>query len=170
MQLLWFLVGLLVVVVVNAAVPEGPRIEGSKRLTQTVDCNGAVVFSAVSTPETTSPASSDKNQIINFDTSLIDKSVGFGRESGIFTTHCPGLYQFTFTATGDASSRFSFRKRPSASTTAWKTIAVTNKTGGSHILFIDMEVGEQAAIFVDAGSLSPATSHSFSGYRVSKKL
>lgn len=50
MQLLWFLVGLLVVV--NAAVPEGPRIEGSKRLTQTVDCNGAVVFSAVSSKST----------------------------------------------------------------------------------------------------------------------
>ncbi|KAK6623875.1 hypothetical protein RUM43_004824 [Polyplax serrata] len=166
MQLLWVLLSLLVAV--KSAVPDGPRLEGSKRFAQTVDCNGAVVFSAVTIPKKPSSAS-EKDRIINFDSSLIDKSVGFSRESGIFTTHCPGLYQFTFTATGDTSSRFSFRKRPSASTTSWKSIAVTEKSGGSHILFVDMEVGEQAAIFADAGSLSPSTSHSFSGYRVSKK-
>lgn len=45
MQLLWVLLSLLVAV--KSAVPDGPRLEGSKRFAQTVDCNGAVVFSAV---------------------------------------------------------------------------------------------------------------------------
>lgn len=66
------------------------------------------------------------------------------------------------------SSKFSLRKRPSSSTNSWTTIVTTGKSGGSHTVFVDMEVGEQAAIFIDNGSLS-TSSHTFSGYRVSKK-
>lgn len=166
MQFLWLLVGLTSV---YAAVPDAPRREGSKRLGQAVDCNGVVVFSAVTTPKNNREAKSGRNQIISFETPIIDKSIGFSRESGIFTSHCPGLYQLTFTATGDdANSKFSLRKRPSSSTNSWTTLVVTGKSGGSHTVFVDMEVGEQAAIFIDNGSLS-TSSHTFSGYRVSKK-
>lgn len=155
---LWLLVGLTSVA--YAAVPDAPR--------QAADCSGVVVFSAVKTSKN-GAGTSRKNQIVNFDKPITDK-VGYGRENGVFTAQCPGLYQLTFTVIGsDSNSIFSLRKRPSSSTNSWTTLVTTGKTGGSYTLFIDMGVGEQAAVFIDNGSLSTSSSHTFSGYRVSKK-
>ncbi|KAL0278883.1 UNVERIFIED_CONTAM: hypothetical protein PYX00_000565 [Menopon gallinae] len=167
MQFIWVFLGL--VAVAQSAVPEAPRNGKGKRIGQASDCNGAVAFSAVANPKDGKPPKKGANDVIVFDTPLIDKSIGYSRESGIFTTHCPGLYQLTFTAYGDSNSEFSLRKRPSPSTTSWNKIVATGKSGGTHTVFLDMEVGEQAAVFVDSGSPS-LSSHTFSGYRVYKKI
>jgi len=160
MQLLWLLVGLISVA--YSAVPNAPRKEGKSDLS--LDCKGEVAFSVSIKP---TREKEEKNEIITFDTSLIEKNYGYSRENGIFTTQCPGLYSISFTVKGDGlGSRFSLRERPSSLTNSWSTLITTDKKGGSYTIIHEMELGEQLAVFINDGALTKNSHHTFSGHKL----
>ncbi|KAJ9588521.1 hypothetical protein L9F63_018103 [Diploptera punctata] len=153
------------------AVPDPPKgVVGTRKFASNIhDCNGAVAFSGAGA---LAPTKQD-NGLLGFRTSLIDKSVGWSRESGEFTCYCPGLYQFTFSGSGKtAESRFVLKKKASNDEN-WTTVVSSGGGGGTNVALLDMEVGDKAAIFIEGGGLAPESEEApvstFSGIRIAKK-
>jgi hypothetical protein len=89
---------LAVLSVCTAAVPDPPEgvVGVRKYATNLHDCNGPVAFSSASA---IAPIKEDRGKL-GYRKVLIDKGVGWSRESGEFTCFCPGLYQFAFAGSG----------------------------------------------------------------------
>lgn len=68
--------------------------------------------------------------------------------------------------------RLSLRLKPKGKS-EWKTLLATGAGGGSGMVLVDMDVGDQAAVWLDSGKLDTATgaapTTSFIGLRVAKK-
>lgn len=164
------------VAIVFAASPNPPRrtqdgLNGARRLASAVDCSGAVAFSGAGT------RTIHAGGLVSYRTVLNDRGVGWSLETGEFTCHCPGLYQFSFAGYGDSpNTRLTMKKRL-ANATDWTGVVSAGgraSGGGSNTALLDMEVGDQAAVWLDSGNLvtdddrqSPSTS--FSGFRIIKK-
>ena len=82
----------------GAAVPDLPKgvVGARKYATNLHDCNGAVAFSSAGA---IAPTKQDNGKL-GYRKALIDKGIGWSRESGAFTCFCPGLYQFAFAGNG----------------------------------------------------------------------
>ncbi|KAG8038983.1 hypothetical protein G9C98_003290 [Cotesia typhae] len=146
----------------NGAKPNPPSsgitTVGSLKLANAEDCAGVVAFSATSGLKT--------NTRLKFSQTQVNKGVGYVAETGIFTTHCPGLYQFSLAGYGTADLKLTLKRKANRSDD-WTPIVSTGIGGGSNLVFLDSEIGDQLAVFVDSGNPNEGTS--FSGYRVAKK-
>ena len=97
---------------------------------------------------------------------LLDQGVGYAASTGIFTTFCPGLYQFSFAGYGSSDLRMSL-KRKLSKTDSWQSVVSTGPAGGANLVLLRMAVGDQVAVFVESGKVDDSTT--FSGYRVAKE-
>ncbi|KAK0162244.1 hypothetical protein PV327_008596 [Microctonus hyperodae] len=162
-MLVWtILLGLSAGLLVNAARPDPPRsgitTVGSLKLATAEDCVGLVAFSATS--------STNNDAQLIFRETLVNKGVGYIAETGIFTTHCPGIYHISFAGYG--SDLKLTLKRKANNSNSWKPIVSTgSRYGGANQVILDCDVGDQFAVFVDAGKSNEGTT--FSGYRIAKK-
>ncbi|XP_034934511.1 uncharacterized protein [Chelonus insularis] len=162
-MLVWaVLLGLTTSLLVNAARPDPPSsgitTVGSQKLATAEDCARVVAFSA------TSGFKNDAH--LKFSQTLVNKGVGYIAETGIFTTHCPGLYQFSFSGYGSTDLKLTLKRKANKSD-SWLPVISTGTGGGSNLVLLDSEAGDQLAVFVDAGKSTEGTT--FSGYRVAKK-
>ncbi|XP_012282924.1 uncharacterized protein LOC105701076 [Orussus abietinus] len=150
-----------VAILADAAVPDPPTsgitTVGSLKLATAADCAGVVAFSA--TRATVVDA-----KIILAET-LVDKGVGYASETGIFTTHCPGLYQFSFAGYGSPDLRLTLKRKPNKE--SWRPVVSSGPGGGANLVYLDVETGDQVAVFVDSGKVADGAS--FSGHRIAKK-
>lgn len=148
-------------ILAEAAIPDPPTsgvtTVGSLKLATAADCAGVVAFSATQ-------ASVDHAKAV-FAETLVDKGVGYVAQTGIFITHCPGLYQFSFAGYGSNDLRLTLKRKLNNSD-SWRPV-VGVAGGGSNLILLDVEVGDQLAVFVDAGKISDGVT--FSGYRIAKK-
>lgn len=79
----------------KAATPDEPHgVIGVRKLATAVDCSGAVAFSAAG-------GSALPSGQVGYKHALNDRGVGWSRDTGEFTCHCPGLYQFAFSGYGE---------------------------------------------------------------------
>ncbi|XP_043471709.1 complement C1q-like protein 4 [Leptopilina heterotoma] len=131
---------------------------GSKKLATATDCVGVIAFSATQ--------GSVKDSKLLLAETLIDKGIGYVAETGIFTTHCPGLYQFSFAGYGDSELQLILKRKLNKSE-KWTTVASVGQGGGSNLVLLDVDVGDQLSVFVEKGKITGGAT--FSGYRVSKK-
>lgn len=97
---------------------------------------------------------------------LVDKGVGYAAQTGIFTTHCPGLYQFSFAGYGSTDLRLTLKRKLNKSD-SWRPIVSAGPGGGSNLVLLDVEAGDQLAIFVESGKVIDGAS--FTGHRVYKR-
>ncbi|XP_026670317.1 uncharacterized protein LOC108626017 isoform X2 [Ceratina calcarata] len=157
-----WLVLLITSVLAEAVVPDPPSpgitTVGSLKLATAADCAGIVAFSATQ-------ASVDHARVILAET-LVDKGVGYVAQTGIFTTHCPGLYQFSFAGYGSTDLRLTLKKKLNKSD-SWRSVVSAGPGGGANLILLDVEAGDQLAVFVESGKI--ADSVTFSGYRIAKK-
>ncbi|KAK9307419.1 hypothetical protein QLX08_002231 [Tetragonisca angustula] len=157
-----WLVMFLASILAEAAIPDPPTsgitTVGSLKLATAADCAGVVAFSATQ-------ASVDHAKAV-FAETLVDKGVGYVAQTGIFITHCPGLYQFSFAGYGSSDLRLTLKRKLNNSD-SWRSVVGVGAGGGSNLILLDVEVGDQLAVFVDAGKISDGVT--FSGYRIAKK-
>nr|ARK19899.1 venom protein [Ampulex compressa] len=161
-MVVWSVLVLAAVVLTEAAVPDPPNTGittvGSLKLATAADCAGVVAFSA-------SEATTDLSRLI-FAQTLVDKGVGYVAQTGIFTTHCPGLYQFSFAGYGSSNLRLTLKKKLNKSD-SWTPVIGVGSGGGSNLILMDCEAGDHVAVFVDAGKIMEGGT--FTGYRIAKK-
>lgn len=100
-----------------------------------------------------------------FAETLVDKGVGYVPQTGIFITNCPGLYQFSFAGYGSTDLRLTLKKKQNNSD-SWRPVVGTGAGGGANLILLDVDVGDQLAVFVDSGKISDGVT--FSGYRIAK--
>ncbi|GLH15097.1 Uncharacterized protein GBIM_19485 [Gryllus bimaculatus] len=143
-----------------------PGVVGAKKFATAVDCNGAVAFSSKGAARAAGAGAAGQ---LHFAADLTDKSVGWSRDAGEFTTFCPGLYQFAFSSGGAANARLALKKKASGGA-AWEAVVSTG-AGGANVVLLNMDVGDSTAVFLEDGTLddAAATSATFSGFRVAKK-
>ncbi|KAL6254684.1 hypothetical protein P5V15_013991 [Pogonomyrmex californicus] len=159
----WVVLILAVAALTDAAVPDPPERSGittigSKKLATAADCAGLVAFSAIQ-------GSVNEAKLVLAET-LVDKGVGYAAETGIFTTHCPGLYQFSFAGYGSTDLRLTLKRKLNKSD-SWRTIISAGPGGGSNLILLDVEAGDQLAVFVESGKITDGAS--FTGHRVYKR-
>ncbi|EGI59292.1 Putative chitinase 3 [Acromyrmex echinatior] len=159
----WAMLILAAVVLTDAAVPDPPENSGittigSKKLATAADCAGLVAFSAIQ-------GSVNEAKLILAET-LVDKGVGYAAQTGIFTTHCPGFYQFSFAGYGSTDLRLTLKRKLNKSN-SWRTIISAGPGGGSNLVLLDVEAGDQLAVFVESGKIIDGAS--FTGHRVYKR-
>ncbi|XP_029168892.1 uncharacterized protein LOC114938915 isoform X2 [Nylanderia fulva] len=159
----WAVLILAVVAFTDAAVPDPPENSGittigSKKLATAADCAGVVAFSATQ-------GSVNEARLVLAET-LVDKGVGYAAETGIFTTHCPGLYQFSFAGYGSTDLRLTLKRKLNKSD-SWRTVVSAGPNGGSNLVLLDVEAGDQLAVFVESGKISDGAT--FTGHRVYKR-
>ncbi|KYM96558.1 putative chitinase 3, partial [Cyphomyrmex costatus] len=160
---MWAMLILATVVLTDAAVPDPPENSGittigSKKLATAADCAGLVAFSAIQ-------GSVNEAKLVLAET-LVDKGVGYAAQTGIFTTHCPGLYQFSFAGYGSTDLRLTLKHKLNKSN-SWRTIIGVGPGGGSNLVLLDVEAGDQLAVFVESGKITDGAS--FTGHRVYKR-
>ncbi|XP_011308432.1 uncharacterized protein [Fopius arisanus] len=162
-MLVWLVVLGLIAYLGEAAQPDPPAsgitTVGSLRIATAEDCAGVVAFSA------TSGTNNDARLI--FSETLVNKGVGYVAETGIFTTHCPGLYQFSFAGYGSSDLKLTLKRKANKSD-SWRPIVSAGPGGGANIVLFDAEIGDQFAVFVDAGKTTEGLT--YTGFRVAKKL
>ncbi|KOX71532.1 hypothetical protein WN51_02402 [Melipona quadrifasciata] len=160
--MVWLVMFLTASILAEAAIPDPPTsgvtTVGSLKLATAADCAGVVAFSATQ-------ASVDHAKAV-FAETLVDKGVGYVAQTGIFITHCPGLYQFSFAGYGSSDLRLTLKRKLNNSD-SWRPVVGVGAGGGSNLILLDVEVGDQLAVFVDAGKISDGVT--FSGYRIAKK-
>lgn len=161
-MVVWLVMILAAALRAEAAVPDPPSsgitTVGSLKLATAADCVGVVAFSATE-------GSVHSGRLI-FSETLVDKGVGYVAETGIFTTHCPGLYQFSFAGYGSSDLRLTLKRQLNKSN-SWTRIVSAGPGGGSNLVLLDVDAGDQVAVFVESGKV--ADSLTFSGYRIAKK-
>ncbi|XP_043529434.1 complement C1q-like protein 4 isoform X2 [Frieseomelitta varia] len=161
-MVVWLVMFLAASILAEAAIPDPPTsgitTVGSLKLATAADCAGVVAFSATQ-------ASVDHAKAV-FAETLVDKGVGYVAQTGIFITHCPGLYQFSFAGYGSSDLRLTLKRKLNNSD-SWRPVVGVGAGGGSNLILLDVEVGDQLAVFVDAGKISGGAT--FSGYRIAKK-
>ncbi|RZF48895.1 hypothetical protein LSTR_LSTR003275 [Laodelphax striatellus] len=151
--------------------PHKGGLIGARKLATASDCAGAVAFSGTGT-RTVLPSG-----VLSYRHALVDRGVGWSRDTGEFTIHCPGLYQLAFAGySQDPNTRLTLKKKM-ANETEWENVVSVGSAtngGGSNVILLNLEVGDQTAVWVDAGKFdednnesSPATS--FSAFRIIKK-
>lgn len=101
-----------------------------------------------------------------FTETLVDKGVGYVAQTGTFTTHCPGLYQFSFAGYGSTDLRLTLKRKLNKSD-SWRPIVSAGPGGGSNLVLLDVEIGDQLAVFVESGKI--VDSATFTGHRVYKR-
>ncbi|XP_012540414.1 uncharacterized protein LOC105838983 [Monomorium pharaonis] len=161
--MVWAVLLLAVITLTNAAVPDPPEnsninTSNSKKSVTAIDCNEFVAFSAIQ-------GSINEAKLI-FAETLIDKGVEYELETGILTMYCEGIYQFSFAGYGNTNLRLTLKRREYKSD-SWTTIVSTGPGGGSHLVLLDIDLGNQLAVFVESGEIIPDGS-SFTGLRVYK--
>ncbi|CAD1472462.1 unnamed protein product, partial [Heterotrigona itama] len=160
--MVWLVMFLAASILAEAAIPDPPTsgitTVGSLKLATAADCAGVVAFSATQ-------ASVDHAKAV-FAETLVDKGVGYVAQTGVFITHCPGLYQFSFAGYGSSDLRLTLKRKLNNSD-SWRAVVGVGAGGGSNLILLDVEVGDQLAVFVDAGKISDGVT--FSGYRIAKK-
>ncbi|XP_015603012.1 uncharacterized protein LOC107271477 [Cephus cinctus] len=161
-MVVWSVVVLAMAVMAEAAVPDPPTsgitTVGSLKLATAADCAGLVAFSAVD------GTVRDTKMVLS--RTLVDKGVGYVAETGTFTTHCPGTYQFGFAGYGNSDLRLTLKMKANKSAN-WNPVVSAGPGGGSNIVFLDVEAGDQLAVFVEAGKITSGTT--FTGHRIAKK-
>ncbi|XP_063995329.1 uncharacterized protein LOC135172844 [Diachasmimorpha longicaudata] len=161
--LVWLVVLGSVAYLVELAQPDPPAsgitTVGSLRIATAEDCGGVVAFSAA--------LGTNNDARLIFSETLVNKGVGYIPETGIFTTHCPGLYQFSFAGYGSSDLKL-ILKRKANKANNWELITSAGPGGGANIVLFDAGIGDQFAVFVEAGKATEGMT--YSGYRVSKKL
>ncbi|XP_072763532.1 C1q-like venom protein isoform X2 [Anoplolepis gracilipes] len=161
-MVVWAVLILAVVALTDAAIPDPPEnpitTVGSKKLATAADCAGVVAFSATQ-------GSVNAAKLVLAET-LVDKGVGYAAETGTFTTHCPGLYQFSFAGYGSTDLRLTLKRKLNNSD-SWRTIVSVGPGGGSNLVLLDVEAGDQLAVFVESGKVADGAT--FTGHRVYKR-
>ncbi|XP_078033930.1 C1q-like venom protein isoform X2 [Augochlora pura] len=161
-MVVWSVLLLMVAILAEAAVPDPPSpgitTVGSLKLATAADCAGVVAFS-------TTEASVDLAKMVLSKT-LVDKGVGYVAQTGIFTTHCPGLYQFSFAGYGSTDLQLTLKEKLNKSD-SWRPVVSVGPGGGANLILLDLEAGDQLAVFVDSGKVTDGAT--FSGYRIAKK-
>ncbi|XP_053975166.1 uncharacterized protein LOC128885870 [Hylaeus anthracinus] len=161
-MVVWSVLILAAAILAEAAVPNPPNsgitTVGSLKLATAADCAGVVAFSATK-------GSIDNARVLLAET-LVDKGVGYVAQTGIFITHCPGLYQFSFAGYGSTDLRLTLKKKLNNSD-SWGPVISVGPGGGSNLVLLDLEAGDHVAVFVDSGKVADGVS--FSGYRIAKK-
>ncbi|KAK9499794.1 hypothetical protein O3M35_002764 [Rhynocoris fuscipes] len=157
-----------------AANPDAPRqgVIGAQKLATAADCSGPVGFSATGTLRVHSTG------LISYRNTLVDRGVGFSRETGEFTVHCPGIYHIAFAAYGkNPGTRVMLKKRGANKESSWVDVASAGgdkSAGGSNQVLLELEVGDQTAVWLASGDI--ATPHdtaqpstTFTAFRIAKK-
>ncbi|XP_020279045.1 uncharacterized protein LOC109852354 isoform X2 [Pseudomyrmex gracilis] len=163
-MVVWAVLILAAAALIDAAVPDPPENQpgittiGSKKLATAADCAGVVAFSATQ-------GSVHEARLVLADT-LVDKGVGYAAETGIFTTHCPGLYQFSFAGYGSTDLRLTLKRKLNKSD-SWRPIVSVGPGGGSNLVLLDTEAGDQFAVFVESGKIADGAT--FTAHRVYKR-
>ncbi|XP_024085678.1 uncharacterized protein LOC106673964 isoform X2 [Cimex lectularius] len=168
------LVLLAVVGHILAADPEAPRIHGQQKLATAADCSGAVGFSGVGTHQV------HDTGLIGYRTTLVDRGVGFSRETGEFTVHCPGIYHIAFAAYSNTpNTRIILKKRGAGKGSTWTEVASAGgekSGGGSNQILLELEVGDQTGVWLADRRVNIATdndraapSTTFTAFRIAKK-
>ncbi|KAF4528903.1 hypothetical protein B566_EDAN017212 [Ephemera danica] len=149
--------------VVSSTEGQQPGVVGVRKLATSNDCVSVVAFAG-----TGAQVPTENTKPLTFRSSLLDKGVGWSKDTGEFTCHCPGLYQFSFAS----GAKVSLKKQTSG-TEAWDNVVSTGMQGGSNMVLLDMEVGDKAALWAqDGGKIKDdeqETTLSFCGYRIAKK-
>ncbi|XP_034180689.1 C1q-like venom protein [Osmia lignaria lignaria] len=160
-MVVWAVLFLTTAVLAEAAVPDPPNsgitTVGSLKLATAADCAGVVAFSATQ-------ASVDHAKVILSET-LVDKGVGYVAQTGTFITHCPGLYQFSFAGYGSTDLRLTLKRKLNDSD-SWRSVVSAGPGGGANLVLLNVDAGDQFAIFVDSGKVTDSVT--FSGYRIAK--
>ncbi|CAK9802122.1 hypothetical protein ANTPLA_LOCUS3088 [Anthophora plagiata] len=161
-MVVWSVLLLATIILAEAALPDPPTsgitTVGSLKLATAADCAGVVAFSATQ-------ASVDHAKVVLAET-LVDRGVGYVAQNGIFITHCPGLYQFSFAGYGSTDLTLTLKKKLSNSD-SWRPVISAGPGGGANLVLLDVEAGDQLAVFVDTGKIVNGVT--FSGYRIAKK-
>ncbi|XP_076656974.1 C1q-like venom protein [Halictus rubicundus] len=161
-MVVWTLLLLMAAILAEAAVPDPPSpgitTVGSLKLATAADCAGVVAFSATQ-------GSIDLARVV-FSETLVDKGVGYVAQTGIFTTHCPGLYQFSFAGYGSTDLQLTLKKKLNNSD-SWRPVVSTGPGGGANLILLEVEAGDHLAVFADSGKITNGVT--FSGYRIAKK-
>lgn len=161
-MVVWLLLAVAAVGVSKAAIPDPPSpgitTVGSLKLATAADCAGVVAFSATR-------GSVDHAKIVLSET-LVDKGVGYVAQTGVFITHCPGLYQFSFAGYGSTDLRLTLKRKLNNSE-SWRPVVSAGPGGGANLVLLDVEAGDQLAVFVESGKIADGVT--FSGYRIAKK-
>lgn len=87
-------------------------------------------------------------------------------ETGIFTVHCPGIYQFSFAGYGSSDLKLTLKKKTNKSDN-WRGVVSAGPAGGANLILQDADIGDQFAVFIDAGKTNEGTT--FTGIRVARK-
>uniref|UniRef100_A0A0A9YW10 Cerebellin-3 n=1 Tax=Lygus hesperus TaxID=30085 RepID=A0A0A9YW10_LYGHE len=151
-----------------AANPEPARgVIGQKKLATAVDCSGPVGFTGVGSSKV------HPSGLISYKSTLVDHGVGFSRETGEFTVHCPGIYHIAFAAYGNSdNTRVVLRKRTNSED--WKDVLAAggpHSSGGSNQILLELNVGDQTGLWLKEGTLAPEPipSTTFTAFRIAKK-
>lgn len=91
---LWFF-GVQLLSVSLAVIPLPPR----KSTDKTIDCGGPIAFSA------TGSGSVHSTGLVAYKKNILNLAVTWDREVGVFTSACPGLYQFSFSGSTEENTR-----------------------------------------------------------------
>ena len=158
-MVVWSVLLLAAAILAEAAVPDPPAsgitTVGSLKLATAEDCAGVVAFS-----ETRGSVNQALTQ------TLVNKGVGYVAQTGIFTTHCPGLYQFSFGGYGSSDLQLTLKMKSDKSDN-WRPVVGAGPGGGFNLVLLDVEAGDQLAIFVEPNKI--ANNVTFSGYRIARK-
>lgn len=152
----------------RGANPDPPRPRpGARSLSATQDCNGPVAFSS-------SGGVQHPSRVVAYQSTQAETGVGWNRETGEFTVHCPGLYQLFFSGVTEPTAKLVLKKHSATSNSSvCSPIISTPKGGGSNLVLQTLVVGDQLAVWAEgAGGLltDPDTdvhTTSFSGFRIS---
>ncbi|XP_046465752.1 C1q-like venom protein [Neodiprion pinetum] len=162
MWVVWSVILLQIASLSYAAIPDPPTARtttvGARKLATAEDCLGVVAFAA-------SHSQINDARVVLSET-LVNKGVGYVPATGTFTTHCPGLYQFSFAGYGSSDLRLTLKRKGSRSQ-SWIPVVSVGPGGGSNLVLLDMEAGDQLAVFVESGKISDGAT--FTGHRMAKK-
>ncbi|CAL7933096.1 unnamed protein product [Xylocopa violacea] len=158
--MVWLVLLLAIFVSTEAALPDPPSTgttTNTLKWATSADCSGVVAFSGTQ-------ASVDHAKVVLAET-LVDKGSGYDAQTGTFTTHCPGLYQFSFAGYGSSNLLLTLKKKLD-NTDSWRPVVSAGPGGGANLILLDVKAGDQLAVFVDSGKITDSVT--FSGYRIAK--
>ncbi|XP_050546569.1 uncharacterized protein LOC126908480 [Daktulosphaira vitifoliae] len=163
-QLFWVCL-LLLFPVTFAVEPLPPRNLAKQTNT---DCTGLIAFSASGSGAVLPTG------IVTYKHGLVNLSSSWDKELGVFTVACAGLYQFSFSAYTENNVRMILQKR-SFNAKQWVPIISTSNGGGSVTILVEVNSGDQVAVFISKMPYTLQTNlehladvTSFNAYRIAK--